>query len=67
MCAVDPSIITLPVLLLQGEFDLISPTEIQAKLFTRLSSSRKSWVVVPGGYHAAFMEAPRSYFISTFA
>jgi alpha-beta hydrolase superfamily lysophospholipase len=63
---IDPSLITAPVLILQGEFDPVSPTTNQAKLFTRLKSSDKSWVVISGGDHAAFMEAPRKHFIYSF-
>lgn len=64
--AIDPSLITTPVLILQGEFDPISPTESQAKLFTRLKTADKSWVVISGGDHAAFMETPRKHFIHSF-
>lgn len=64
---IDPSRIDVPVLLMQGEFDPIAPTEFQAKLFTRLKSADKSWVVVSGGDHAAFMETPRPHFISAFS
>ena len=64
---IDPSRIDIPVLLIQGEFDPIAPTDLQAKLFTRLKSADKSWVVVSGGDHAAFMETPRPYFISAFS
>lgn len=60
---IDPSLITTPVLILQGEHDPIGPTEKQAKLFTRLKTADKSWVVISGGDHAAFLEAPREYFI----
>jgi len=63
---IDPSLITTPVLIIQGEFDPISSTENQAKLFTGLKASDKSWVVISGGDHAAFMEAPRSHFIHSF-
>ena len=65
--AIDPTKIELPVLILQGEFDPIAPTSHQSKLFLRLKSSRKSWIVIPGGDHAAFMETPRSYFIRSFS
>jgi len=61
--SIDPSKIDLPVLILQGEFDPIAPTPIQARLFTRIKTSHKIWAVIPGGDHAAFMETPRSYFI----
>ena len=63
---IDPSLITTPVLILQGEFDPISLTANQVKLFTRLKTSDKSWVVISGGDHAAFMEAPRNQFIDSF-
>lgn len=59
----DPGKITLPTLILQGEHDPIGPTEKQVKLYTRLGTSHKQWVTIPGGDHAAFMETPRSYFI----
>lgn len=61
--SIDPSIITTPVLLLQGELDPYSPTEKQVKLFTRLKTADKSWVVISGGDHAAFLETPRKHFI----
>jgi len=60
---IDPSLITTPVLILQGEHDPIAPTDRQAKLFTRLKTADKSWVVISGGDHAAFMEKPRKHFI----
>ena len=63
---IDPSRIDVPVLLIQGEFDPYAPTDLQAKLFTRLKTADKSWVVVSGGDHAAFMETPRPYFIQVF-
>jgi len=64
--SIDPSLITTPVLILQGELDPISPTENQVKLFTRLKTADKSWVVISGGDHAAFMETPRPQFIHSF-
>ena len=65
--SIDPSKIEIPVLLIQGEYDPIAPTEVQAKLFTRLKTAEKSWVVIAGGDHAAFMETPRPYFIRAFS
>ncbi len=64
--SLDPSLITIPTLIIQGELDPIAPTAVQAKLFTRLKTADKSWVVISGGDHAAFMETPRKHFISTF-
>jgi len=63
--ALDPGKVTTPTLILQGEHDPIAPTDRQAKLFTRLGTAHKQWVTVPGGDHAAFMETPRAYFISS--
>ena len=65
--SIDPSQIDVPVLLMQGEFDPIAPTAFQAKLFSRLKTANKSWLVVAGGDHAAFMETPRPYFIRGFS
>lgn len=59
----DPAKVTIPTLILQGEFDPIGPTEKQTKLFTRLGTAHKQWIVIKGGDHAAFMETPRDYFI----
>jgi pimeloyl-ACP methyl ester carboxylesterase len=61
--ALDPSRVTTPTLVIQGEHDPIAPTDRQAKLYTRIGSGHKQWVTVPGGDHAAFLEAPRSYFL----
>jgi pimeloyl-ACP methyl ester carboxylesterase len=59
----DPAKIITPTLIIQGEFDPIAPTDRQMKLYTRLGTSHKQWVTVPGGDHAAFMETPRAYFL----
>jgi pimeloyl-ACP methyl ester carboxylesterase len=61
--ALDAAKVTVPTLVLQGEFDPIAPTVRQVKLFTRLGTAHKQWVVIPGGDHAAHLEAPRDYFI----
>lgn len=61
----DPAKVNTPTLILQGEFDPIGPTAVQAKLFERLGTSHKQWTVIKGGGHAAFMETPRAYFIHT--
>ncbi len=63
---IDPGQITIPVLILQGEHDPIGPTDRQAKLFTQLKTADKSWVVISGGDHAAFLEKPRPHFIKAF-
>ena len=63
----DGSKINVPVLVIAGEFDPLAPAENQAKLFIRLATGHKQYVSVPGGDHAAFLEAPRAYFIHELA
>ena len=65
--ALDPVKVTVPTLVLQGELDPIAPAEYQAKLFMRLGTAHRQWVVVPGGDHAAHLEKPRPYFIHALA
>ena len=60
----SPARVTVPTLVLHGEFDPLAPTEAQAALFMQLGTSDKEWVVVPGGDHAAFLESPRPYFLA---
>lgn len=63
----DPGAVGVPTLILQGEHDPLSPDEFQAWLFDGLATADKAWVVIPGGDHAAFLEAPRPYFLSVLA
>jgi pimeloyl-ACP methyl ester carboxylesterase len=60
----DAAKVTVPTLLIHGEFDPLTPLEAQSTFFNGLATSDKAWVVVPGGDHAAFLEAPRPYFIA---
>jgi len=59
----EPSRVTVPTLLLDGEFDPLTDTEAHAALFTGLGTSDRTWSVIPGGDHAAFLEKPRSVFL----
>jgi pimeloyl-ACP methyl ester carboxylesterase len=61
--ALDPALLTMPTLVIVGEHDPIAPQAYQAKLFTRIGTGHKQWVVVPGGDHAAYLETPRDYFL----
>jgi alpha-beta hydrolase superfamily lysophospholipase len=65
--SIDPTQINTPILLLQGEFDPLTPTAFQSRLFTRLKTADKRWVVISGGDHAAFLETPRRQFIRVFS
>lgn len=59
--ALSPDAVRVPVLLLQAELDPLARTDAQARLFTRLGTYDRQWVVIPGGDHAALLEdtAPR--------
>jgi pimeloyl-ACP methyl ester carboxylesterase len=59
--ALDPAALHVPVLLLQAEHDPIAKTDAHARLFARLGTQDRQWIVIPGGDHAALLEdtAPR--------
>lgn len=59
--ALAPEAVHVPVLLLQGELDPGSKTDGFARMFTRLGTFDRQWVVIPGGDHIAFLgnTAPR--------
>ncbi len=65
--ALDARKVRVPTLLLRGEFDPLAKKRVHRKLFRRLNTPAKRYVVIKGGDHAAFMEAPRSRFISEFS
>jgi len=54
--ALDPAAVHVPVLLLQAELDPYSKTDANARLFTRLGTADRHWVVIPRGDHAALIE-----------
>ena len=59
--ALSPEAVHTPVLLLQAELDPYAKLPAHAKLFARLGTMDRQWVVVPRGDHAALLEdtAPR--------
>ncbi|HET9623944.1 MAG TPA: alpha/beta fold hydrolase [Kofleriaceae bacterium] len=59
--ALAPEAIHTPLLLLQGELDPLARTDAQARMFARIGTPDRQWVVIPGGDHAALLEdtAPR--------
>ena len=56
-----PEAVHVPVLLLQAELDPLAKTDAHARLFSRLGTVDRQWVVIPRGDHAALIEdtAPR--------
>jgi pimeloyl-ACP methyl ester carboxylesterase len=62
--ALNPTLVTVPTLLIHGEFDPLTPIERQMMFFALLGTSDREWVVVPGGDHAALLETSRAYFLS---
>jgi pimeloyl-ACP methyl ester carboxylesterase len=62
--ALDAAAVTVPTLLMEGEFDPLAIDDVQSELFNNLATNDKMWVVIPAGDHAAFLETPREYFLS---
>lgn len=52
----DPAKVTRPTLLLQGVGDAYVQPEAVARMFTRLATPDRSWVVLPNSDHAAHIE-----------
>jgi pimeloyl-ACP methyl ester carboxylesterase len=59
----DGALLTVPVLLLQAEFDPLANTDAHARLFVSIPNANKQWVVLAGGAHAALLESPRARLI----
>jgi pimeloyl-ACP methyl ester carboxylesterase len=59
--ALSPAAVRVPVLLLQAELDPLAKPDAHARLFAKLGSADRQWIVIPGGDHAALLEdtAPR--------
>ncbi len=54
--ALDPAAVHTPTLVIHGERDPYAPIASQAELFTQLGHPDRTWVIVPGGDHAAHLE-----------
>ena len=61
--ALDGALIDVPTLVIAGALDPLGPPEYQQKLFASIGTGHKQYVSVPRSDHAAFLEAPREYFI----
>lgn len=62
--ALRPATVRVPTLLIQGEHDPIASTEANGRLFTRLGTADREWVVIPGGDHAALLEDTMGAFVA---
>ena len=54
--AFDPAAVKIPVLLIHGVHDPLATVAKEAKLFTRLGTGDRSWVIIPGSDHAVHLE-----------
>ena len=61
--AVDPASVRVPVLLLHGVGDPIATAEKQARLFVRLGTPDRAWVILPGSDHAAHVETAHGQWV----
>ncbi|MFQ5743650.1 MAG: alpha/beta hydrolase [Acidobacteriota bacterium] len=62
--ALDPALVKVPTLLIQGEHDPYAKTDAHARFFARLGTSDRQWVVIPGGDHAALLEDTMPAFVA---
>jgi pimeloyl-ACP methyl ester carboxylesterase len=62
--ALDATKVTVPTLLIQGEFDPLAPTASQARLFAKLANPDRQWVIIAGGDHAALLEDMQPAFVA---
>ena len=53
---VDPAMITMPTLILRGQYDGIAAFDDLIEFFKRLPSADKQFTVMPGISHASFQQ-----------
>lgn len=61
--ALDPAAVKTPTLIIQGERDPLATTALLTKLWSRLGTADRHWVVLAGGDHAAHLERPMPRFV----
>jgi pimeloyl-ACP methyl ester carboxylesterase len=59
--ALDGAMITVPTLVIAGEFDPLAPADNQVKLLLSFATGHKQYVSVPGGDHAVLLERSRDH------
>ncbi len=60
----NPERVVTPTLVLTGERDPYAPIDAQSRLFTRLGTPDRQWVILPGVDHAALIEDGHQAFIA---
>lgn len=55
--ALNPALVRVPTLLIQGEHDPLAATAKQARFFTQLGTANREWVTIAGADHAAILES----------
>jgi alpha-beta hydrolase superfamily lysophospholipase len=59
----DPAAVRVPVLLLHGVGDPLAKVEMLARLFSRLGTPDRAWVILPGADHAAHVENAQAQWV----
>ncbi len=59
--ALDPSLVSMPTLIIRGQFDPIAKLDAQAKLLKALPNSDCQLLSIAGGDHAIHLERPRAF------
>ncbi|HEV2854548.1 MAG TPA: alpha/beta fold hydrolase [Thermoanaerobaculia bacterium] len=65
--AVDPAAIKVPVLLIHGEHDPLATVVKGEKLFARLGTGDRAWVIIPGADHAVHLEDAQARLVKAVA
>jgi pimeloyl-ACP methyl ester carboxylesterase len=65
--AVDPAAIKVPVLLIHGEHDPLATVAKGEKLFTRLGTGDRAWVIIPNADHAVHLEDAQAQLVKAVA
>ncbi|HEU4456883.1 MAG TPA: alpha/beta fold hydrolase [Longimicrobium sp.] len=56
--AMDPAAVRVPTLLIHGARDPLATVPLQEKVFSRLATPDRAWVILPNADHAAHLEDP---------
>lgn len=62
--ALNPALVHVRTLLIQGEHDPISLTPALVRFFSRIGTADREWVTIPGSDHAAILENTQPQVVS---